>query len=136
MRETVRAKWPDHLFGQHVLNRTGVYERKRELDPPVPVVARIVWEWDDEEHIHTVAVAKTRREVCVKLPDLRYQFDVIWLDASDVKPRSRVVRPARREVSLLRTGGAHRGAWARWRGHSERNRKWPLTLRFRWSQAV
>jgi hypothetical protein len=24
MREMARAKWPDHLFGQHVLNRTGV----------------------------------------------------------------------------------------------------------------
>jgi hypothetical protein len=51
----------------------------------VPVVVRIVWEQDGEEHIETEALGWTGQAVYVRLPDPRYRFTAVWLDASDVK---------------------------------------------------
>jgi hypothetical protein len=53
----------------------------------VPVVVRIMWEHDGEEPIDTVAMGWTGRNVYVRLPDPRYRFAAVWLDASDVKRR-------------------------------------------------
>jgi hypothetical protein len=49
--------------------------------------ARIVWADDGEEHVDTVALGWTSRDVYVRLPDPRYRFTAVWLDASDVKRR-------------------------------------------------
>jgi hypothetical protein len=43
---------PRHTFGQ-----------------PVPVVVRIVWEHDGEEHIDTVALGWTGQHAYIRLPD-------------------------------------------------------------------
>jgi hypothetical protein len=51
----------------------------------VPVVVRIVWEHDGEEHIETVALGWTGQHAYIRLPDPRYRFTAVWLDASDVK---------------------------------------------------
>jgi hypothetical protein len=73
--------------GQRVLNDTGTRMPTRRLDPPVLVTVRIVWEDDGEEHVDTMALGWTRRDVYVRLPDPRYQFIAVWLDAADVRRR-------------------------------------------------
>jgi hypothetical protein len=54
---------------------------------PVPVVVRIVWEHDGEERIDTVALGWTDKNAYIRLPDPRYRFTAVWLDASDVTRR-------------------------------------------------
>jgi hypothetical protein len=49
--------------GQAILNDTGSREPEHRLDPPVPVVARIVWEDDGEEYIETEAAGCSWRLV-------------------------------------------------------------------------
>ena len=61
---------PWHTFGQ-----------------PVPVVARIVWEHDGEEHIETVALGWIGQHAHIRRPDPRYRFTAVWLDASDFQRR-------------------------------------------------
>jgi hypothetical protein len=46
-----------------------------------------VWEDDGEEHIDTVAAGWTDRDVFACLPDPRYRFTAVWLDAADVQRR-------------------------------------------------
>jgi hypothetical protein len=41
--------------GHKILNDTGAREREHTFAEPVPIVARIVWADDGEEHIETVA---------------------------------------------------------------------------------
>jgi hypothetical protein len=53
----------------------------------VPVVVRIVWEHDGEEHIETVALGWTGQHAYIRLPDPRYRFTAVWLRAEDVKRR-------------------------------------------------
>jgi hypothetical protein len=53
----------------------------------VPVVVRIVWEHDGEEHVETEAAGWTGRNVYVRMPDRRYRLTSVWLDAADVKRR-------------------------------------------------
>jgi hypothetical protein len=55
--------------------------------PPVPVVARIVWEEDGEEYLETVAAGWSGRLVYVRMPDRRYRLKSVWLDAADVTRR-------------------------------------------------
>ena len=54
---------------------------------PVPVVVRIVWERDGEEHIETEALGWSNTDAYVRLPDSRWRFTSIWLRAEDVKRR-------------------------------------------------
>ena len=56
---------------------------------PVPITARIVWTDDGEEFVETVAAGWTGRNVYVRMPDRRYRFTSVWLDAADVRRRSR-----------------------------------------------
>jgi hypothetical protein len=72
---------------QAILNSTGARIPEHTLDPPVPVVARIVWEDDGEEYIDTVAAGWSGQNVYVRLPDRRYRLTSVWLDAADVKRR-------------------------------------------------
>jgi hypothetical protein len=60
---------------------------EHQLDPPMPVTARIVWADDGEEWFETEAAGWTGRHVYVRMPDRRYRFTSVWLDASDVKRR-------------------------------------------------
>jgi hypothetical protein len=73
--------------GQRILNDTGAREPEHALDPPVPIVARIVWEHEGEQHIETIALGRTCRDVYVRIPHPRYQFTAVWLNAADVKRR-------------------------------------------------
>jgi hypothetical protein len=57
--------------GQRILNSAGAREPEHVLDPPVPVVARIVWAVDGEELIETVAATWSGHNVYVRLPDPR-----------------------------------------------------------------
>jgi hypothetical protein len=68
LNAALEAQMPWHTFGQ-----------------PVPVVARIVWEHDGEEHIETVALGWIGQHAYIRLPDPRYRFTAVWLDASDVR---------------------------------------------------
>jgi hypothetical protein len=73
--------------GQKILNDTGAREPEHTFRQPVPIKARIVWAEDGEEYIETVAAGWTGRDVYVRLPDRRYRFTSVWLDADDVKRR-------------------------------------------------
>jgi hypothetical protein len=64
----LEAQVPQHTFGQ-----------------PVPVVVRNEWAEDGEERLETEALGWTDRRVYVRLPDNRWRFTSIWLDASDVR---------------------------------------------------
>jgi hypothetical protein len=54
---------------------------------PVPVVARIVWERDGEEHIETEAAGWSGQLVYVRVLDTRYRLTSVWLNAADVRRR-------------------------------------------------
>jgi hypothetical protein len=54
---------------------------------PVPVVARIECADDGEERLETEALGWTDRRVYVRLPDSRWRFTSVWLDAADVTRR-------------------------------------------------
>jgi hypothetical protein len=73
--------------GQKILNDTGARVPEHALDPPVPIVARIVWEADGEEYIDTVPAGWSGQHVYVRLPDPRYRLTSVWLDAADVTRR-------------------------------------------------
>jgi hypothetical protein len=53
--EYVEPAPPWEAGRQGILNSTGAREPVHTLDPPVPVVARIVWEDDGEEFLDTEA---------------------------------------------------------------------------------
>jgi hypothetical protein len=53
----------------------------------VPITARIEWEHDGEEHIDTVALGWTGRNVYVRVTDTRYRLRAVWLHAADVRRR-------------------------------------------------
>jgi hypothetical protein len=55
--------------------------------PPVPIVARVVWALDGEEHIDTAALGWTGQAAYVPLADPRCRTNAIWLDGADVKRR-------------------------------------------------
>jgi hypothetical protein len=48
---------------------------------------RIVWRHDGVEHLETEALGWTDRRVYVRLPDSRWRFTSVWLDATDVHRR-------------------------------------------------
>jgi hypothetical protein len=76
-----------HSPAQRILNSTGAREPEHTFPQPVPVVARVVWEQDGEEHIDTVALGWTGRNVYVRMVGPRYRFTAVWLYAADVKRR-------------------------------------------------
>ena len=53
----------------------------------MPITARIVWADDGEEHLDTVALGWTGRDVYVRLSDRRYRLTATWLEAADVQRR-------------------------------------------------
>jgi hypothetical protein len=73
--------------GQAILNDTGAREPEHTFGQPVPVTARIVWAEDGVEQVETVALGWTDHRVYVRLPDSRWRFTSIWLDAADVTRR-------------------------------------------------
>jgi hypothetical protein len=72
---------------QVIVNSTGARMPEHTLDPPVPIVARIMWEEDGEEYIDTVAAGWGGRLIYVRVPDRRYLLTSVWLAAADVKRR-------------------------------------------------
>jgi len=53
----------------------------------VPIVARVVWAVDGEEHVDTVALGWTGQAVYVRLADPRCRTNAGWLDGADVQRR-------------------------------------------------
>ena len=51
--------------GQGILNDAGARMPEHTLDPPVPVVARIVWEDDGEAYRHRGGRLERAARVCV-----------------------------------------------------------------------
>ena len=80
-RQRAKAWSPE----QRILNALEAQTPEHTFKTPVPVVARIVWEHDGEEHIETEALGWSKGDACVQMPDSRWKFTSIWLDASDVK---------------------------------------------------
>jgi hypothetical protein len=62
---------------------------EHSLSPPVPIVARVVWAVDGEEHFDTVAMGWTGQAVYVRMPDPRCRFTAVCLDAADVRRTDR-----------------------------------------------
>ncbi len=52
------------------------------LSPPVPIVARVVWEVDGEERVDTEALGWTGQAVYVRVADPRCRSNAIWLDGA------------------------------------------------------
>jgi hypothetical protein len=69
------------------LNSTGARQPEHTFHQPVPIVARIVWADDGEEYVETVALGWSGQDVYARMPDPRYQFTAVWLNAEDVKRR-------------------------------------------------
>ena len=57
--EYVKPPPPWEAGRQAILNSTGARVPEHTFGQPVPVVVRIVWEHDGEEHIETVALGWT-----------------------------------------------------------------------------
>ena len=70
-----------------ILQATGAQMQENRLDPPVPITARIAWADGGVENVDTVALGWTGRDVHVRLPDRRYHFTAVSLEASDVMRR-------------------------------------------------
>ena len=83
----VKSPPPWEAGRQGILNSTGAQVPQHTFGQPVPVVVRIVWEHDGEEHIETEALGWSNGDAYVRLPDSRWRFTAVWLDASDVKRR-------------------------------------------------
>jgi hypothetical protein len=84
---------PSWATWQRIINDTGVRDAPRR--EPIPVVARVVWSTDGEEHLPGQAIAWTSSEVLVELRDPRCATVGAWLPAADVRRRvDRPVRPA------------------------------------------
>jgi hypothetical protein len=66
---------------------TGAREPEHTFHQPVPITGRIVWADDGEEHLETVALGWTGRDVYVPMTDRRYQLRAVWLDAAAVRRR-------------------------------------------------
>jgi hypothetical protein len=64
---------------QAILNETGARVPEHTFNQPVPIVARIVWANDGEEHVETEALGWTDRDVYVRMPDRRYNRTAVWL---------------------------------------------------------
>ena len=76
---------PSWATWQRIVNDTGVRDAPRR--DPIPVVARVVWATDGEEHLPGQAIAWTRSEVLVELRDPRCATVGPWLLATDVRRR-------------------------------------------------
>ena len=85
--EYVKPPPPWDAGRQGILNSTGARVPEHTFRQPVQVVIRIVWKHDGEEHLETQAAGWTGRDVYVRLPDGRYRFTSVWLEASDVMRR-------------------------------------------------
>ena len=72
---------------QGILNAREAQMPEHTFTMPVPVVVRIVWEHDGEEHIETEALGWTDGDAYVRMPDGRWKFTAVWLRAEDVKRR-------------------------------------------------
>ena len=83
--EYVKPPPPWEAGRQGIVNSTGARVPEHTFGQPVPVVVRIVWEHDGEERVETVALGWTGQHAYIRLPDPRYRFTAVWLDASDVK---------------------------------------------------
>jgi hypothetical protein len=80
--EPPHRQQPAWSLGQAILNDTGAREPEHTFHQPVPITARIVWAEDGEEHIDTVALGWTGRDVYVRITDTRYQLRAVWLDVT------------------------------------------------------
>jgi hypothetical protein len=73
--------------GHRILNDTGARQPEHTFNQPVPIVARIVRADDGEEYIETEALGWSNGDAYVRMPDRRYKFTAVWLDAADVRRR-------------------------------------------------
>lgn len=82
------AAWDEHRGDwQAITNAHPIPPRARQhdLDPYIPIHARLVWARDGEETRETFAVAWAGRSVLVNVPDRRLRVPWVWVDASDVQ---------------------------------------------------
>jgi hypothetical protein len=74
--------------GQVIVNSTGAKVPRHQLNRPIPVLARILWDRatakNGSRQKHSAGPAGRCN---VRMPDRRYRFTSVWLDASDVERR-------------------------------------------------
>ena len=85
--EYVEPPPPWEVGRQGILNALEAQMPEHTFKTPVPVVVRIEWAADGVEQLETEALGWTDRRVYVRLPDSRWRFTFVWLDAKDVKRR-------------------------------------------------
>jgi hypothetical protein len=75
--EYVNPPPPWEAGRQGILNALGAQVPQHTFGQPVPVVVRIVWEHDGEEHLETVALGWTGQHAYIRLPDPRYRLTAV-----------------------------------------------------------
>jgi len=85
--EYVKPPPPWEAGRQGILNALEAQMPEHIFKTPVPIVARIEWADDGEEHLETVALGWTGQHAYIRLPDPRCRFTAVWLDAADVTRR-------------------------------------------------
>ncbi len=72
---------------QEIHNAVDVPPLADQTDVPDPsaIAARIDWERDGVEHMHTVALGWTSRAVRVAIRDDRWRLGAVWVPAGDVR---------------------------------------------------
>ena len=83
--EYVKPPPPWEAGRQGILNALEAQVPQHPFGQPVPVMVRIEWAEDGVEELETEALGWTDRRVYVRLPDSRWRFTSIWLDASNVR---------------------------------------------------
>lgn len=87
---------PPHRNWQRVLNQSWPLRDDKgqphargikDVDHPIPVTVRIIWEHDGEEHLDGIATRWHGRSVHVAISDWRAQVQGVWVDAADVRRR-------------------------------------------------
>jgi hypothetical protein len=96
--ETTDSSMPQQFGrspGQAIINDTDARVPSAASTRLVPIVARIVWADDGEEHVETVALGWTGRNVYVWMEDRRYSFTPCLFDAADVRDANTCLDAAR-----------------------------------------
>lgn len=72
---------------QRILNARPIPDRRLQSlgRGTIPVVVRLIWERDGEEHVETVARDWVGRDVLVDMDDYRWPTRGVWVDATDVQ---------------------------------------------------
>lgn len=85
---------------QAILNAVEVPPRRAQRDarPPIPAMARVVWEHDGQEILDVLVIGWTSHLVWIQVRDPRSRFVGVWLPPRDVRRVDQVAGPSGSEA--------------------------------------